>query len=115
MGRGTSAAGGGVSRDERGPLHHPLFGGWFPSPRNRGEERVKRIALAAVAGAQGIKGEVRLKLFSDSAASLATQKKLYVGGVERRLLAIRDGKTAVARFEGIEDRSAAEGLRGSLV
>jgi 16S rRNA processing protein RimM len=76
---------------------------------------VKRIALAAVAGAQGIKGEVRLKLFSDSAASLATQKKLYVGGVERRLLAIRDGKTAVARFEGIEDRSAAEGLRGSLV
>ena len=76
----------------------------------------RRIALAAVAGAHGVKGEVRLKLFSDSVESLSRQKKLYVGGVERRLLAIRDsGKTAVARFEGISDRSAAEALRGSLV
>ena len=30
----------------------------------------KRIALAAVAGAHGIKGEVRLKLFTDAAANL---------------------------------------------
>jgi len=74
-----------------------------------------RIALAAVAGAQGVKGEVRLKLFSDSVASLSQHEKLYVGGVERRLLAVRDGKTPVARFEGVADRSAAEALRGSLV
>jgi 16S rRNA processing protein RimM len=76
----------------------------------------RRIALAAVAGAHGVKGELRLKLFSDSVESLARQKKLYVGGAERRLLGIRDsGKTAVARFEGIADRSGAEALRGSLV
>jgi 16S rRNA processing protein RimM len=76
----------------------------------------RRIALAAVAGAQGVKGELRLKLFSDSIESLSRHGSLYVGGVERRLLAIRDGgKTAVARFEGIDDRSAAEALRGSLV
>ena len=76
----------------------------------------RRIALAAVAGAHGVKGELRLKLFSDSVESLARHEKLYVGGVERRLLAIRDGgKTAVARFEGVTDRSAAEALRGSLV
>ena len=76
----------------------------------------KRIALAAVAGAHGVKGEVRLKLFSDSVESLTQHKKAYVGGAERRLLAVRDGgKTAVARFEGIGDRAAAEGLRGSLV
>jgi 16S rRNA processing protein RimM len=75
-----------------------------------------RIALAAIAGAHGVKGELRLKLFSDSIASLSRHQSLYVGGVERRLLAIRDsGKTAVARFEGIDERSAAEGLRGSLV
>jgi 16S rRNA processing protein RimM len=43
-------------------------------------------------------------------------EKLYVGGAERRLLSIRDsGKTAVARLEGVADRSAAEALRGSLV
>jgi len=76
----------------------------------------RRIALAAVAGAHGVKGEVRLKLFSDSVESLSRYQKLHVGGAERRLLAIRDsGKTAVARFEGISDRSAAEALRGSLV
>ena len=76
----------------------------------------KRIALAAVAGAHGVKGEVRLKLFSERAESLAAHEKLYVGDTARRLLTIRDGgKTAVARFEGIDDRSAAEALRGSLV
>ena len=76
----------------------------------------KRVALAAVAGAHGVKGEVRLKLFSDSAASLASHRNVYVGGVERRLLGVRDaGKAAVARFEGIADRSVAEALRGQLV
>jgi 16S rRNA processing protein RimM len=81
-----------------------------------GDRGGRRVALAAVAGAHGVKGEVRLKLFSDSADSLAAQKKLFVGGAERRLLSIRDsGKGAVGRFEGVADRSAAEALRGSLV
>ena len=76
----------------------------------------KRVALAAVAGAHGVKGEVRLKLFSDSAASLASHQVVYVNGVERRLISVRDGgKTAVARFDGIADRSAAEAVRGQLV
>jgi len=76
----------------------------------------KRIALAAVAGAHGVKGELRLKLFSASADSLSAHQKLYVGGTQLRLLAVRDaGKTAVARLEGISDRSAAEALRGSLI
>jgi 16S rRNA processing protein RimM len=76
----------------------------------------KRIALAAVAGAHGVKGELRLKLFTESSDNLSRHEKLYVGGAERRLLSIRDsGKTALARFEGIADRSAAEALRGALV
>ena len=76
----------------------------------------KRVALAAVAGAHGIKGELRLKLFSDSVESLAHHTRLYVGGRELALKDIKDGgKTAIARFEGISDRSAAEALRGSLV
>jgi 16S rRNA processing protein RimM len=76
----------------------------------------RRIALAAVAGAHGVKGELRLKLFSDSVESLSRHQKLYLGGVERRLLFVRDGgKTAVARFEGVGDRGAAEALRGSLI
>jgi 16S rRNA processing protein RimM len=79
---------------------------------DRGE---RRIALAAVAGAHGVKGELRLKLFSESVESLSRHEKLFVGGVERRLLSIRDAKTPVARIEGVDDRSAAEALRGALV
>jgi 16S rRNA processing protein RimM len=76
----------------------------------------KRIALAAVAGAHGIKGEVKLKLFTDSAASLARQPVLLVGGKPLALREVREGgKTAIARFKGISSREAAEALRGSLV
>lgn len=80
---------------------------------DRGE---RRIALAAVAGAHGVRGELRLKLFGDSADSLAHHRKVHVGGTERRLLSVRDsGKMAVARIEGVGDRGAAEALRGSLI
>ena len=76
----------------------------------------KRIALAAVAGAQGVRGEVRLKLFTDSADGLARYDRIYLGGKEVKLLAVRDGgKAAIARFEGVNDRSAVEALRGQLV
>ena len=78
-----------------------------------GDER--RIALAAVAGAHGIRGEVRLKLFSDSVESLARHRSVFVGGNERRLLSVSDSKMPIARFEGVDDRSAAEALRSALV
>ena len=76
----------------------------------------KRGALAAVAGAHGVRGELRLKLFADSVESLARHPRLFVGGRELALRDIKDGgKTAIARFEGISDRTAAEALRGELV
>lgn len=75
-----------------------------------------RIALAAVAGAHGLKGEVRLKLFTASAAGLSRHEHVFVGGVDRELETVRDGSSgAIARFSGVSDRAAAEGLRGSLV
>jgi 16S rRNA processing protein RimM len=81
---------------------------------NDGGER--KIALAAVAGAHGVKGEVRLKLFGEGVESLSRHKDIYVGGAQRRLLAVRaGGKAAVAKFAGVDDRSAAEALRGTLV
>jgi 16S rRNA processing protein RimM len=41
---------------------------------------------------------------------------VFLGGVERRLLSVRDaGKMAVARIEGVNDRNAAEALRGQLI
>jgi len=77
---------------------------------------LKRIALAAVAGAHGVKGELRLKLFSDSVESLARHSRFHVGARELELKEVKDGgKTAIARFEGIRDRTAAEAMRGLLV
>ena len=74
-----------------------------------------RIALAAVAGAHGIRGELRLKLFG-SLEGLAAHRSVFVGGAEYRLEAVKAaGKGAIARLAGITDRSAAESLRGALV
>ena len=76
----------------------------------------RRIALALVAGAHGVKGELRLKLFADSIDSIARHSRLYVGGRELELRDVKDGgRTAIARFEGVSDRTAAEALRGQLV
>jgi len=76
----------------------------------------KRIALAAVAGAHGVRGEVKLKLFGEGIDSLSGQPSLTVGGAPLKLREVRAGnKTAVARFDGVTTREAAEALRGSLV
>ena len=76
----------------------------------------KRIALAAIAGAHGVRGELRLKLFADGIETLKKQKALFVGDDERRLLSIRaNAKGAIARLEGCDSREAAEALRGTLV
>ncbi len=72
------------------------------------------IVLAAIAGAHGIKGEVRLKLFTDAPDNLTRHARFVAGGRELEMVAIRAEKPgmAIARFDGITDRNAAEALRG---
>lgn len=75
-----------------------------------------RITLAAIIGAHGLRGEVRLKLFADSPASLAVHKRVMIGEREIRLLSVGGlGKSVHARLEGVTDRAGAEGLRGALI
>ena len=75
-----------------------------------------RATLAAVAGAHGIGGEVRLKLFAESAGSLARHKSVQVGTRQLTLASVKPGGGGViARFAEVADRSAAEALRGELV
>lgn len=75
-----------------------------------------RVVLAAVAGAHGIGGEVRLKSFSESVESLKRHRLLFVGERALTLTSLRGGKgAAIARFAEIGDRSAAEALRGQLL
>ena len=49
-----------------------------------------RVTLAAIIGAHGIGGEVRLKLFAESVASLERHRAVEVGG--RRLNLIASGR-----------------------
>ena len=74
-----------------------------------------QVALAAIAGAHGISGEVRLKLFAESAASLKRHKQVRVGERCLTLAAVKGERTPIARFAEIYDRSAAEALRGQLL
>lgn len=72
------------------------------------------VTLAAVAGAHGVTGEVRLKLFAESIESLKAHKAFNGGALI--LKSIREGSTGpVARFAEIADRSAAEALRGTAL
>jgi 16S rRNA processing protein RimM len=74
------------------------------------------ITLAAIAGAHGVRGEVRLKLFADDIAALKAHETVLVNGSPRRVLSAGGtAKSPIARLEGITDRSAAEALRGTLI
>jgi 16S rRNA processing protein RimM len=76
----------------------------------------RQVTLAAVAGAHGVGGEVRLKLFAESVDSLARHQTVNVGGRALALKSVKPGGAgAIARFAEVADRSAAEALRGSLV
>lgn len=73
------------------------------------------VTLAAVAGAHGVTGEVRLKLFGEGVAAL----KRYRAFNDSTLTLAKlkdDGKGgAIARFAEVADRNAAEALRGTAL
>lgn len=71
------------------------------------------MVLAAIAGAHGIGGEVRLKLFTDSIEALERHARLFAGERPLTLTSVRPGGGgAIARFAEIADRDSAEALRG---
>lgn len=73
-----------------------------------------RITLAAIAGAHGIGGEVRLKLFAESLDSFKKHKSFEAGEHVLTLKSVRQtGKMPVARFVEVTDRNGAEALRGT--
>ena len=75
----------------------------------------KPVTLAAITGAHGITGDVRLKLLGEGVEALSRHSSFNNGALT--LVRIRpDNKGgAVARFEGVNDRNAAEALRGTAL
>jgi 16S rRNA processing protein RimM len=75
-----------------------------------------QVTLAAVAGAHGLGGEVRLKLFAQGVDSLKRHKTVFAGTRTLTLKSVKPGSAgAIARFAEIGDRAAAEALRGTLL
>ena len=73
------------------------------------------VTLAAISGAHGLGGEVRLKLFGHGIASLKPHRVFNAGSLTVAMLK-DDGKGgALARFAEVTDRTAAEKQRGTAL
>lgn len=74
------------------------------------------VTLAAIAGAHGVRGEVRLKLFGEGAESLRAFSVFDAGDRRLTLKSVRPANQgAVATFAEITDRSGAQALRGTIL
>lgn len=77
------------------------------------------IELAAITGAHGVAGEVRLKLLGDGLEALLQHKSFNAdvdGGTFTLQKARSDNKGgAIARFGEVQGRAAAEKLRGTVL
>jgi 16S rRNA processing protein RimM len=77
---------------------------------------MREILLAAILGAHGLKGEVRVKTFTEAPDRLGAYGLLHAkDGRAFTLESVRPGKEgeAVAAFAEIRDRGAAEALKGT--
>ena len=73
------------------------------------------VTLAAIIGAHGVTGEVRLKLFGEGVATLKRHRAFNDSALTLEKLK-DDGKGgAIARFAEVADRTAAEALRGTTL
>ena len=73
------------------------------------------VTLAAVTGAHGVTGEVRLKLFGEGVDALKRYRAFNDSTLTLQKLR-DDGKGgAIARFAEVADRTAAEKLRGTAL
>lgn len=73
------------------------------------------ILVGAIAGAHGVRGQVRIKSFTDDPAAVAAYGPLSDESGERRFALTVTGRIkggVIARIDGVADRSAAEALRG---
>ncbi|HNS51236.1 MAG TPA: ribosome maturation factor RimM [Anaerolineae bacterium] len=95
--------------------------------RDRGSGRLARapeprfLAIGQVAGAHGIRGELKVEILTEEPARFGRLKRVYLGregedpqprGLEAFRLHL--GK-ALLKIEGCDDRTAAEALRGALL
>jgi len=75
----------------------------------------REVLLAAIMGAQGLKGAVKVKLFTETPEALTSYGPLRdAQGRKYEITALRPGKPgeAVISFSNVTDRNTAEALKG---
>lgn len=74
------------------------------------------LTVGTVLKPQGIRGEVKVKVYLDSAEEMKKIKQVYISGEKYTVLNVRAaGDFAYMAFRGIADRNAAELLRGKEI
>lgn len=75
------------------------------------------LLLGVVIGAQGIRGEVKVKTFTAEPEAIGDYGPLQDAGATKtfplKVLRHSKGDVVIARIKGVEDRTAAEALRGT--
>ena len=78
---------------------------------------MKRLVLAEVLKPQGIRGELKIKTFTDTPDIVKEFKTVYIDDTPYKILSFRVGNDGAAYvgLRGIPDRNAAELFRGKLL
>lgn len=75
------------------------------------------VLLGVVIGAQGVRGEVKVKTFTGEPEAIGDYGPLQDASAARKfqlkVLRLSKGDVVIARIKGVEDRNAAEALRGT--
>ena len=78
---------------------------------------MSRLIIAEVLKPQGIRGEIKVKTFTDAPENVKAFKTVYIDGNPYKILSFRIGNDGAAYLglRGIPDRNAAELLRGKTI
>lgn len=78
---------------------------------------MSRLIIAEVLKPQGIRGEIKVKTFTDAPENVKAFKTVYIDGNPYKILSFRVGNDGAAYLglRGIPDRNAAELLRGKTI
>ena len=71
------------------------------------------LTVATILKPQGIRGELKVKVYLDDAEDLKKITQVYISGEQYRIMHVRPaGEFAYVALRGVADRNAAELLRG---
>lgn len=78
---------------------------------------MSRLVIAEVLKPQGIRGEIKVKTFTDTPENVKAFKIVYIDGNPYKILSFRVGSDGAAYLglRGVPDRNAAELLRGKTI